>query len=78
MALGGIGDWVQKFQGVDVAFLSPLDMSRGMTVAAIALASALAVGVSLIGVPQLLVRYIAVSGEDDIRKASRETKGNLP
>ena len=71
MALGGFGDGFHKLQGVDPALLSPFDLSQGMTVAAIALASALAVGLPFIGVPQLLVRYIAVSGEEEIRKASR-------
>ena len=70
MALGGLGATVEALSAIDASFLAPVDFSSGTTIGLIALASALAVGLPFIGVPQLLVRYMAVSGEAEIRKAS--------
>lgn len=70
-ALGGVENWAQKIQSIDPALFSLVDTSPGWPVAAIALASSLAIGLPFLGVPQLLVRFIAVSNEDEIRRASR-------
>ncbi|MEM7571127.1 MAG: hypothetical protein AAF337_15155, partial [Pseudomonadota bacterium] len=71
MALGGPVAAMGALGDIDAALLAPVDMSGGTVVGLIALASALAVGLPFLGVPQLLVRYIAVSGSTEIKKASR-------
>ena len=70
-ALGGVGAASDTLGTIDGALLMPVDVSSGKTIGIVSLASALAVGLPFIGVPQLLVRYIAASGEEEIRKASR-------
>ncbi|MEM8985082.1 MAG: sodium/proline symporter [Pseudomonadota bacterium] len=71
MALGGLGPAANALSAIDASLLAPVDLSSGtLLIGLIALASALAVGLPFIGVPQLLVRYMAVSGEEEIRKAS--------
>ncbi|WDI30077.1 sodium/proline symporter [Hyphococcus flavus] len=68
---GGLGDVANSLKSINPALLAPVDLSSGMTIGLIALASSLAVGLPFMGVPQLLVRFMAVSGVEEIRKASR-------
>ncbi|MEM9989371.1 MAG: sodium/proline symporter, partial [Pseudomonadota bacterium] len=70
MSIGSIEGVSSALSAADGNLLSPIDFSVGTTAAMVALASALAVGLPFIGVPQLLVRYIAISNEDEVGKAS--------
>ena len=69
-ATGGIGATGDALSAIDPSLLAPVDFSGGFAVWLLLLASSLAVGLPFLGVPQLLVRYMAVSNQREIRRAS--------
>lgn len=71
LAVGGMGPLVDALSTASASHLSPIDFSQGTTLGLVALASALAVGLPFLGVPQLLVRYMTLSGDADVPKAKR-------
>ncbi|MEO0399566.1 MAG: sodium/proline symporter [Pseudomonadota bacterium] len=69
MALGGLGPLFDALASTSTSHLAVFESPVLSTPAIIALASSLAVGLPFLGVPQLLVRYIAVSDETEIKRA---------
>ena len=70
VALGGMSELIGLLSTTDPALLDPMRASPTRLISIIAIASALAVGLPFLGVPQLLVRYIAIRDEREIGKAS--------
>ena len=69
-AVGGMAELIRLLCAADPALLSPILFSPTMLGGIIGIASALAVGLPFLGVPQLLVRYLAIRDEGEIGKAS--------
>lgn len=70
-AIGGFEPLFETLGAIDEGLLVPLQTSGGTLAAMIALGSSLAIGLPFLGVPQLLVRYIASQDAHDIKRASR-------
>ena len=69
-AVGGFSALAEGLRHADAELLSPWFSSGSTTVAIIAIASALAIGLPFIGVPQLLVRFMAIKGDTDVARAA--------
>ncbi len=69
-AVGGLDAMWNSLQAIDPAMLSLWRPDDPLFVTIIVIASALAVGLPFIGVPQLLVRFMAIKETGDIKKAA--------
>jgi len=69
-AIGGLGALGQGLAVADSALLLPWSLGEGGLVALIVIASSLAVGLPFLGVPQLLVRFMAIRNAQDVPKAA--------
>ncbi len=68
---GGVSAVVSSLKDANEGLLQLFPASLGMSAAIVAVASSLAVGLPFLGVPQLLVRYIAINDEKEVVRASR-------
>ncbi|MCP4814206.1 MAG: sodium/proline symporter, partial [Planctomycetaceae bacterium] len=68
--VGGFSGLWAGLQNVDVALTSPWVIDDSSTVVLIAVASSLAIGLPFIGVPQLLVRFMAIKDTAEVPKAA--------
>ena len=69
LAIGGLTGLAQALSALDPALVSPVQASPASIVAIVSIASALAIGLPFLGVPQLLVRYIATRDAAEVAKA---------
>lgn len=69
-AIGGLDALGQGLAVADSALLMPWSLGEGGLVALIVIASGLAVGLPFLGVPQLLVRFMAIRDMQDVPKAA--------
>jgi sodium/proline symporter len=69
-AIGGITELLQGLRGIDPALLLPWPDTGNHWLAIAVVASGLAVGLPFLGVPQLLVRFMATRSSEEIPKAA--------
>lgn len=69
-AIGGLAALGQGLADADAGLLLPWSLEDGSLVAMIVIASGLAVGLPFLGVPQLLVRFMAIRETRDVPKAA--------
>ncbi|EED36824.1 sodium/proline symporter [Luminiphilus syltensis NOR5-1B] len=69
-AIGGPTELWHGLQAIDPRLLIPWSVGEGKLVAVVAIASALAVGLPFLGVPQLLVRFMATRDTRDVPRAA--------
>ncbi|MCG8506089.1 MAG: sodium/proline symporter [Sphingomonadales bacterium] len=69
VAIGGLTGLSESLSALDPTLLAPIGGSSADLVAILSIASALAIGLPFLGVPQLLVRYIATRDAAEISKA---------
>lgn len=69
-AIGGFEALWSGLSTVDPALLSPVDVASEHAVAIVAVASGLAVGLPFLGVPQLLVRFMALRSPEEVPRAA--------
>jgi sodium/proline symporter len=70
VAIGGISTFWQALGAADPTLLLPWVTGQGTLIALIAIASSLAVGLPFLGVPQLLVRFMATRDSAEVPKAA--------
>jgi len=68
--IGSVGELFARLAAIDPRLLSLAGPPVGELAIVVAIASALAVGLPFLGVPQLLVRFMAASSPKDIRRAA--------
>ncbi len=68
-SLAGGSDVFIQLHGVSPALLSPWGEHGASIAGLVAVASFVAIGLPFLGVPQLMVRYIAIRDETEVRKA---------
>ncbi|MEE4278675.1 MAG: sodium/proline symporter [Halieaceae bacterium] len=69
-AVGGVGEMLEGLRDVDPALLLPWPGDDGSWLAIAVIASGLAVGLPFLGVPQLLVRFMAIRSTEEIPRAA--------
>ena len=69
LAIGGLTGLSESLSALDPTLLAPIGASSTGLIAILSIASALAIGLPFLGVPQLLVRYIATRDAAEISKA---------
>jgi len=69
VAAGGFGELFSSLRAIEPALLNPVGATAVDLGVVLAIASALAVGLPFLGVPQLLVRYIATRDQAEIGRA---------
>lgn len=69
VAIGGLTGLSESLSALDPMLLAPIGASSAGLAAILSIASALAIGLPFLGVPQLLVRYIATRDAAEISKA---------
>ena len=68
--VGGFSGMMTGLQNIDVALTSFWSIEDSNTVILIAIVSSLAIGLPFLGVPQLLVRFMAIKDTADVPKAA--------
>lgn len=68
--IGGLSQLLSSLETMDATLVSPWFPGQTSTFAVIAIMSALAIGLPFIGVPQLLVRFMAIRDVTEVRKAA--------
>ncbi|MCP4271894.1 MAG: sodium/proline symporter [Gammaproteobacteria bacterium] len=68
--VGGFSGLWAGLQNIDLSLTSPWVLSDSNSVIIFAVASSLAIGLPFIGVPQLLVRFMAIKDTDEVPKAA--------
>lgn len=67
--LGGVGETTQLLNGVAPNYLNPLMDENGNQISAVSMISQLAWALGYFGMPHILVRFMAIRSDDEVKKS---------